>query len=69
MPSLDQSVARHVGLVLSKIFNPLAVSVVTAVLDSSNNWSKLSSKGNGVAGLSKSLNGSIHSAMLKAYVT
>ena len=69
MPSLDQSVARHVGLVLSKIFTPLAISVVITVLDSSNNWSRLSSQCNGVAGLSKSLNGSIRSAMLKTYAT
>ena len=35
MPSLDQSVARQVGLVLSKIFTPFAISVAITVLDSS----------------------------------
>ena len=60
-PSLDQSVA--------KIFTLLAISVVITVLDSSNNWSSLLSQRNGKVGLSKSLNGSIHSAMLKAYDT
>ena len=67
MPSLDKLIARHVGLVLSKIFTPLAISVVIAVLDSSNTWLKLSSQWNAVAGLSKYLNGGIRSVMLKAY--
>ena len=64
MPSLDQSVARHVSLVLSKIFTSLVISVVATVLDSSNNWSRLSSQWNVMIGLIKSLNGSIHLAML-----
>ena len=69
MPCFDQSVARHVGLVLSKILTPLWISSMMVSLDFSNACCSVSSQWNLLLGLSSSLKGSIVSAMLNAYDT
>ena len=66
MPCFDQSVARHVGLVLSKIWTPLWISSMMVSFDSSNACCGVSSQWNLLLGLSSSLKGSIMSAMLNA---
>ena len=69
MPCLDQSVARQVGLDLSKILTPLRISSMIVTFDFSNACCSISSQWNLLLGLSSSLNGSIASVMLNAYDT
>ena len=68
MPSLDQSVTRHVGF-LSKIFTRLDISSKIAVLDSSNSFCRVSSHWNGVSCLSRERKGDIRSVMLNVCAT
>ena len=68
MPCFDQSVARQVGLNLSKMRTP-SISLSMTSLDSLNMLSRVSSQWNGMPGFSSSLNGSIRSAVAKAYET
>ena len=59
MPVFDQSVARQVGFLGSKICIPVMISLVITVFDTSNmDWS-WSSHLNAVPGLSNSRNGNI----------
>ena len=69
MPCFDQSVARHVGLVLSKILTPLWISSMMVVFDCSNACWSFSSQRNKLLGLRSSRKGSIVSALLNAYDT
>ena len=69
MPCFDQSVARHVGLVLSKIFTPLWISSMMVSFDFSNACCSVSSQWNFLLGLSSSWKGNITSVMLNAYKT
>ena len=69
MPCFDQSVARHVGLVLSKILTPLWISSMMVSFDCLNACCSVSSQWNLLLGLSSSRKGSIVSAMLNAYDT
>ena len=69
MPCFDQSVARQVGLNLSKMRTPSSISRMMTSLDSLNILSRVSSQWNGVPGFSSSQNGNIRSAVAKAYET
>ena len=69
MPCFDQSVARHVGLVLSKILTPLWISSMMVSFDCSNACCIVSSQWNLLLGLISSRKGSIASVMLNAYDT
>ena len=64
MPSLDQSVARHVGLDLSNISTPLWIAAMMVVLDLSKACCRLSSQDKVLLGLRRFLNGSMVSIML-----
>ena len=66
MPSLDQSVARHVGLDLSNISTPFCISAMMVVLDLSKAYCRLSSQEKVLLGLRRFLNGSMVSVMLNA---
>ena len=70
MPCFDQSVARQVGLNLSKMRTPSSISLMMTSLDSLdslNILSRVSSQWNGVPGFNSSRNGNIRSAVAKAY--
>ena len=67
MPVLDQSVARHVGLDLSKILTPLLISSTIFFYDTWNAWSRSAVHSNLLPGFRKDLNGSMVSATLKAW--
>ena len=67
MPCLDQPVARHVGLDLSKIQTPSSISLIITSFDSLNMLSRVLSQWNGMPGFSSSQNGNILSAVAKAY--
>ena len=69
IPSLDQSVARQVGLALSNIRTPSSTSAAMASLDSTKISSNSSFHANEFPGFRSSLNGSMRSALLKAYDT
>lgn len=69
MPSFDQSVARHVGLVLSKIETPVFISLTMYSFDLSNVDWRSSVQANLFPGLSSVLKGSMASAMLNEYET
>ena len=69
IPSLDQSVARQVGLSLSKIVTPFSISSVIMSLDSLKSLSSSSSHTNGLSGFSRCQKGCIRSAMLNVYAT
>ena len=67
MPCFDQSLARQVGLNLSKMWTPSSISLMMTSLDSFNILSRVSSQWKGVPGFSSSLDGNIRSAVAKAY--
>ena len=69
MPFLDQSVAKQVGLDLSKMRTPSSISLMITDLDSSKSWLSSSVHLNGVPGWSNWQNGSIRSSAAKAYET
>ena len=69
MPVLDQLVARHVGLDLSKMRTPSSISLMIIDLDSSNSRCSSSFHKNWVPGFSDSRNGSMRSVAAKAYDT
>ena len=54
LPSLDQSVARHVGFCLSKMRTPSSISLTMTDLDSSNKVSSSSFQRNVEPGLRSS---------------
>ena len=64
MPVLDQSVARHVGLDLSK-WTPSSISLMITDLDVSNSWLSSLFHRKGVPGFSDSQNGNMHSEATK----
>ena len=65
-PVLDQSVVRHVGLVLSKMRTPCSISCTIWSLDSMKRESISSSQWKGVSGFRNRRNGAIRSVILKA---
>ena len=69
IPSLDQSVARHVGFVLSNIRTPSCISLTIKFLDSWKIWSSLLFHLKGVPGLRSARNGSIRSVAANANET
>lgn len=69
MPYLDQSVARQVGLFLSKILTPVWISSTIAVLDVSKARWCASFHWNFIVGWRSSRNGSIAVVMLNVYET
>ena len=69
IPSLDQSVARQVGLSLLNIVTPFSISSVIMCLDSWKSLSSSSSNTNGLSGFSSCWKGCIRSAMLNVYAT
>ena len=69
MPFFDQSVARHVGLDLSKIRTPSSILLIITALDSSKSWFNSSFHVNGDPGLRASRKGSMRSVAANAYDT
>ena len=69
MPLFDQSVARHVGLDLSKIRTPSSISVTMTVFDSLNKLFSSSFQMKGVPGFRASRNGCMRVDAAKAYDT
>ena len=69
MPVLDQSVARQVGLDLSKMRTPSSISSIITDLDSSNSSLSSLSHLKGVPRLSNWRKGSMRSVAAKAYDT
>ena len=69
MPVLDQSVARQVGLDLSKIHTPSSISSMITDCDSSNSSLSSLSHLKGVPGLGDWRKGSMRSVAVKAYDT
>ena len=67
MPCFEQSVARQVGLNLSKMRTPSSILLMMTSLDSLNILSRVLSQWNGVPGFSSSLNGNIQLVVAKAY--
>ena len=65
MPCFDQSVARQVGLDLSKMWTPSSMTS----LDSCYMLLRVSSQWNGMPGFNSSQIGSIRSAVVNAYET
>ena len=69
MPVLDQSVARQVGLDLSKMHTPSSISSIITDFDSSNSSLSPLSHLKGAQGLSDWRKGSMRSVAAKAYDT
>ena len=69
MSVLDQSVARQVGLDLSKMHTPSSISSIITDLDSSNSSLRSLSHLKGVPGLSNWRKGSMRSVAAKAHIS
>ena len=69
MPFFDQSVARQVGLGLSKMRTPSSISLMITDLDSLKIWFSLSVHLKGVPGWRSWWNGSMRLVAAKAYKT
>ena len=69
MPLLDQSVARQVGLDLSKMGTPSSILLMITDLDSSKSWYSSSVHLKGVPGWRSWRKGSMRSVAAKAYET